>query len=102
MPSNNNNSKYSRMGLRSWDAFVGKHGKRRASELMADKGHKGWAALVAKFNGNEAEAKKYVGNLGRATYFKHTRPGAAEEMVKPYFDTFPSLRNSFSHNPESE
>lgn len=92
---------YSEMGLRSWDAFVATNGKRKSSKLMSDKGRKGWLALVGRFGGDEDAARLYTARLGRASFYRHTRPGFAQEQVKPYFEMFPNLAKIYGVNNET-
>lgn len=89
------NTDYSAMGRRSWEVFHKKYSHYERKKLMAEKGRKGWLAIVAKFDGDEGEAKKYMSALARAIYFRNTRAGFARSLVEPYFDKFPNLHTKF-------
>lgn len=86
--------KFRCMGLRSWETFQQRHKHREQKKIMAERGHKGWEALVRRFN-SEVEAKEYVSRLARANYFKHTRPIFARSLIERYFNKFPNLKKKF-------
>lgn len=88
-------SNYSKMGKKSWECFVKVNGIKQSRKLMSEKGKKGWLALVERL-GSEEEAKKYIGALGRASFFQSTRPGFSEKTMKPYFDQFPNIKDKFT------
>lgn len=52
----------------------------------------GFDGLVKRrFQGNEAMAKEYVADLGRAAYFYRTKPQIAVNVLKPYYYWIPEL-----------
>lgn len=56
------------------------------------KTNQGWIGLVNKrFNGNEAQAKAWVADLGRASFFVDTRPLHAGAILAKWQDKFPHL-----------
>lgn len=52
----------------------------------------GFEGLVLKqFEGDVAEAKRWTARLGKASYFRYSRPQAALNMIYDYKDKFPHL-----------
>lgn len=81
----------------AWESNVRKNGKQKATQLVQANGKKGWQVLVTRhFSGDIEAARQYAADLGRASFYSHTRPIFARRIMRPYWPKFPALAKKFN------